>query len=845
MSLSLSLSLVCAQVSWPEVSREARPYTRWWWLGSAVDEAGLRYNLSEYSKAGIAGVEITPIYGVQGNEKNEIKYLSSEWMRMLQCTENIGKELGIEVNMATGTGWPFGGPNVTLDDAACRLGKSTSEFQIDRTRQKVKRAAPGGEGFVIDHFDKDAVRRYLEGFDRAFEESGVPYPHTFFNDSYEVYQADWTPHFLSEFKQRRGYDLNDYKNDFFDEKSENHKLIISDYRETLGELLLENFTRQWTDWAHSHGSITRNQAHGSPANLIDIYAAVDIPECEGFGLSDFNIIGLRTDKGNTKKNDSDLSMLKYASSAAHISGKRFTSSETFTWLTEHFRTSLSQCKPDFDLMMVAGVNHIFFHGSCYSPKGEEWPGWRFYASVDMTPYNNWWSAMPAFSKYIERVQSWMQYGAPDNDVLVYLPYYDMIYSQPGRLLQFDIHSMAQRAPKFISAINQLVSSGYDCDYISDQYVEQLCCQRSAVSGQQNLSLPTRNSLFLTPQYSAIIIPDVRFMPIKTLRHLVSLAKKGARVIVQGELPQSSPGFGRIKEQKEFTKFVKQLSKYAVNDFGCEPEYMRKELGLSCIRRSNSQGYHYFISNLQGKNVDGWVRLARPASDAYFFNPLSGKITRAALRHENGSDLVHLQLFSGESIILETTRTETIESTIPQHKYFSSFLPTSSSLLSHWTLSFPKAEPKRIDRTFTLSKLKSWTELDDTDLKETMATGLYQTEFEISVSDFRLPSSHSFILDLGDVRETAKVIVNGKEVATLFSVPYRVDITDFVNQGTNTLSVEVCNLPANRISRLDRDGIKWRKFNEINVVDLNYKNTTYDKWEPMPSGLCSDVRLLIY
>lgn len=85
---------------------------------------------------------------------------------------------------------------------------------------------------------------------------------------------------------------------------------------------------------------------------------MDIPECEGFGLSDFGIRGLRKDS-LTRPNDSDLSMLKYASSGAHIAGKPYTSSETFTWLTEHFRTSLSQCKPDIDLMFVSGVNHTF------------------------------------------------------------------------------------------------------------------------------------------------------------------------------------------------------------------------------------------------------------------------------------------------------------------------------------------------------------------------------------------------------------------------------------------------------------------------------------------------------
>lgn len=186
--------------SWPEPKPEARPYTRWWWLGSAVNEAGLRYNLSEYRKAGIGGVEITPIYGVKGNGENEIPYLSSRWMKMLAYTEALGEELGMEINMATGTGWPFGGPEVPLDEAACKLN---ADFTVGRTRQKVKRAAPGGEGYVIDHFDKMSVRHYLDRFDKAFSENGTPYPHTFFNDSYEVYNADWTPLFLSEFKTRR------------------------------------------------------------------------------------------------------------------------------------------------------------------------------------------------------------------------------------------------------------------------------------------------------------------------------------------------------------------------------------------------------------------------------------------------------------------------------------------------------------------------------------------------------------------------------------------------------------------------------------------------------------------
>ena len=200
--------------TWPPSLPEARPYTRWWWLGSAVDEAGLRYNLSEYAKTGIGGVEITPIYGVKGNDANNIAYLSPQWMQMLGTTERIAQELNLEVNMATGTGWPFGGPNVPENEAAAKLKVQNGQLQTDRTHQKVKRAAPGGDGWVIDHFDRQSVEHYLKTFDQAFEQSGVPYHHTFFNDSYEVYNADWTPRMLEEFKARRGYALEDYVEDF-------------------------------------------------------------------------------------------------------------------------------------------------------------------------------------------------------------------------------------------------------------------------------------------------------------------------------------------------------------------------------------------------------------------------------------------------------------------------------------------------------------------------------------------------------------------------------------------------------------------------------------------------------
>ncbi|MBO7379768.1 MAG: hypothetical protein J6U31_08490 [Bacteroidales bacterium] len=303
--------------NWPAVNPEAKPGTRWWWMGSAVDSLNLTRNLETYAKAGIGAVEITPIYGVKGNEQNEIDFLSPRWMRMLGHTEAEGKRLGILVDMNTGTGWPFGGPEVSIDEAASKLfwhewkaGETEPAFtdkerkdvpQLlgswtygdtlcialynSHTRQAVKRAAPGGVGLVMDHLNPKAVSHYFERFTKAFKENGTPVPNSFFNDSYEVYGADWTPAMLEEFEARRGYRLQDYLPQFLHEGDTVHGLLTQDYRETMSDLLLEVFTHSWADWAHSLGSTVRNQAHGSPADLLDVYAAVYIQELESFGFS--------------------------------------------------------------------------------------------------------------------------------------------------------------------------------------------------------------------------------------------------------------------------------------------------------------------------------------------------------------------------------------------------------------------------------------------------------------------------------------------------------------------------------------------------------------------------------
>jgi len=419
----------------------------------------------------------------------------------------------------------------------------------------------------------------------------------------------------------------------------------------------------------------------------------------------------------------------------------------------------------------------------------------------------------------------LQWGAPDNDLLVYLPFYDMIYDQPGTVALFDIHSMEKRAPKFINTVQTIIRGGYDVDYISDRYV-----MKDDV----------------TSRYSAIIIPDVQFMPLATAQRLADMAKAGYKVIFVKSYPESVPGYGKKSEQKQLLKVLKSLRQNAIlaADYqsaleatNARAEQMRSVQGLSCIRRSNPQGYHYFISNLQGRYVDSYVTLGVRCRAAAFYNPMTGEVTRAKVDDQGR---VRIQLRSGESILLRTFNDAADKALagLSPHRYYNC-LEYRASNLTDWTLSFKSAAPMPINRTWKMSAPKSWTLLDDTLCQSTMATGVYSTQFRMG----KIQPGAAFILDLGDVRESAHVYVNDKDCGILFAVPFRMDITPYCHEGNNTLRVEVSNLPANRIAALDRQGVKWRRFKEINVVDLNYKRNLYDQWTPVPSGLCSEVKII--
>ena len=155
----------------------------------------------------------------------------------------------------------------------------------------------------------------------------------------------------------------------------------------------------------------------------------------------------------------------------------------------------------------------------------------------------------------------------------------------------------------------------------------------------------------------------------------------------------------------------------------------------------------------------------------------------------------------------------------------------------------------------ITKLASWTTFADTNTQAFAGTAKYETTFDAperrspdrrdSVNATNVPNRSSalqtFELNLGDVRQSARVRVNGKDYGTLITPPFRVVVENLKPTG-NILEVEVTSVAANRIRDLDRRGVKWKTFNDINIVNLNYKPFDASDWPLTDCGLLGPVTL---
>jgi hypothetical protein len=918
---------------WPSSDSITKPWTRWWWLGSAVSMHGLEQNLTALKEVGIGGVEITPIYGIKGQENSFVPFLSEQWISLFQHTLHFAGKNGMGIDLANATGWPFGGPWVNSNDASKTIFKrkyilqqgqsidtplvyshkglirtastkkpsleeiprnflkspKLQEWALDQLQfteslgpetvmaygpqgqvlelthmldqhwklnwkapqgewhiwalykglhgKMVERAAPGGEGYAIDHFSKEAVVRYLDHFTFSFKGKNLKQLRGYFNDSYEVDdasgQANWTNNLLEQFQRIKGYDLRHHLPSLFGEGDiELQRQVLFDYRAVIDSLILSHFTETWKEWGAKQGKILRNQSHGSPANTLDLYAAVDIPETEG----------------------TDWMRFKFATSAAHVAGKKLVSAEAATWLDEHFLSSWGDVKKALDLYFLSGVNHIVYHGTPYSAPEAAWPGWNFYAAVEFQKTNPQWKHLSQLNSYVTRIQSFLQPAKPDHQVLLYYPLHNRYTQTGGPLLQhFDGMERNFEHTDFEFLSKQLEKSGIGFDFVSDRQLSSLTVRQGKVYAESGNI------------YQTILVPQIEYMDLPAWYALVELAKQGATVVFHKAIPNKLPGLYQLEERKE--KWAKILStiNWINHPFGqsanvgngrililSEWESILSNVSLTPgkFEQKGIKAYLMkmenhplaFVVNQHDSIIDDWIQIDDEKSHILFFDPMTGKITRAAEKTGNtGKRLFRILLHPHESMIVKWVKEP---GRAPLHAYLTK--PDTIILLDgSWVLRFDEGGPILPSRQSFVGGPRYWTNISDSSCFSFSGLATYETQFDLSN-----PQAKNWQLDLGNVGVTAEIWINGKSIGVSIGPGHHISIPPNILQKQNQLKIQVANLMANRIASMDRNEQPWKIFYNINMSAKRKENLldgVFDarKWSPQPSGLDGPVRILRY
>jgi hypothetical protein len=554
-----------------KIYNDSRPWTRWWWFASIIDEASIADNLEWLRESGFGGVEIAWVYPLNRMAGDTVNYTprqawqSKEWSEMVAYAKQYAESLGLGCDFTFGTLWPFGDTKVPIDEATMNMKDPKWRQEITRSWEYPK------SGYVIDHLNRKAFNNYAQRMGNALKPALRGAISGLFCDSWEVetkYLS--TTGFEENFFERYGYKITDYIDSLYS-NSDPYKYVRYDYMKLISEYTIENFYKQFVAESHKLGAYARVQCSGAPCDIISAYSLVDVPESEAllFEPSYSNIVA----------------------SAAGLSGKKIVTSETFTCLygwpnNHHSEEQTADLKLVADALFANGINHIIWHGKPYNLKGQD--STKFYATVHVGKSGSLAEEIPAFNKYMEKVSSIMKEGKNYSEVAVYLPTEDSWVAGELPVDKQFIWAWGEYEQRYTYLPDEL--KGYSPLWINSEFLQRAKFEKGLLTvGDQAFK-----SLYI----------DVKYMDRSALKRILVLANEGLPVCLR-QIP-AEPSFK--KNVNEFADLLQQLK------------------NLSNVKTSWSE-MAPGAPLLSGSLIfDYWCRETDDCLYIFFANPKSRKLT---------------------------------------------------------------------------------------------------------------------------------------------------------------------------------------------------------------------------
>ena len=393
----------------------------------------------------------------------------------------------------------------------------------------------------------------------------------------------------------------------------------------------------------------------------------------------------------------------------------------------------------------------------------------------------------------------------------------------------------------------LLQKGYAFDLFSDKQLQ---------------AIKTDNQLLQTgsTNYQTILLAATKYVPLETMQQLVKLAEDGATILIERSLPVGVPGWaGLHKDQSAFNQLIAGL--HFSNETGVRTAIAGKgrflmgddlqallstakirreamvDSGLQFVRRQYQGGHYYFISNPGTKTFSGDLNLQSKATSVILFDPMLERSGLAKVKApSNGNASFRLDLQPGESVIVQLSDVVIKGKPFP----YTESIGLPQPIKRDWKIKFIQGGPV-LPMATSVKTLGSWTELPGEEVKKFSGTAQYSVQFNKPAG-----KAAAWELDLGEVSESAEIILNGQNLATLLGPVYKIIVPSTAFKLQNELRINVTNGMANRIADLDKRGVLWKKFYNINFPARLPKNRGADglftaaQWLPKPAGLMGPV-----
>ncbi len=867
----------------------ARPMLRWWWFGPSVTKPEILREIEQMKQGGFGGFVIHYVYPMALNDPQtgfrNLRFLSPEFLSDVSYANQQAHRLGLRAGLALTSGWPYGGPNTPITQAAADIIQKRTPIKPGETSVAIPWLENGESlvaaflGPATEQNEPASAQTLLPtppaGATRLTLPAHIPsgdgavYWYIQSRTGQQVKRAAYGAHgfVLDEFSYQAVQTHLDKVADKLIGAFGNQPpdTVFSDSLEVFGAdwtpkfpqefqqmrgysiipYLPDLFTRHPSaqalavrhDWGLTLTQLIDKNYLTHVNNWANVHHTLFRSQTYGYpavSLSSNSLVDNPEGEGPQWR---QFAFMRWASSAGHVYGRRIISSETFTWLhSPAFRAVPLDMEEEANRFFLEGSNQIYCHGWPYSPPSAGQPGWSFYAAAVFNAHNPWYIVMPDVTSYLQRVSWVLRQGQTDNRVAVFLPEADAWASfTPGRA---SITGLMGRwvTPQLTQAIED---AGYNLDYIDAAAIKARGIH-----------------------YPVLILPNVDRMSPATLARIEQYARSGGKVIAVGRIPAHAPGFlhyaqisAEVSSQSHAffdhpsanVQFISAVSALGATLHRMVPPTMQLSPAaplVGFIRRKLPDADIYFIANTSNVTVDTMARLRSNYHSGTWLDPYNGKAV-TAVSHD-GAWPLHLPPYGSAILLLHN-------GSLPAAAPPDNNQPAQqiTDLSNNWQVSFPALNLQR-----NMPSLASWTDSPKTTYYSGVA--IYHRTFNVSESELHhgrilISFGHGkpiakppYRVHMGTeawydppIQVAAVIYINGQRAGALWHPPYQLDVTKLLKPGVNQIDVHVANTAMNEMAgkSLPNYRLLWMRYGrrftpqQMNLV------------HPLPSGLLGNVTLL--